>query len=71
MRHFLFARWRQGKYLVEFARLIFLFGFVGIAQFFVWLSQFFVSVSAAAGTIFWWACGNFVLFGFCLFEKNC
>ena len=28
------------------------------------------SVSAAAGTIFCWACGNFVFFGFCLFEKN-
>ena len=29
-------------------------------------------MSAEAGTIFWWACGNFVLlFGFCLFEKNC
>ena len=68
---FLFTRWRQGKCLGEFACLIFLFGFVRLAQFFVWLSQFFVSVSAAVGTIFWWACGTFVLFGFCLFEKNC
>ena len=33
--------WRQEKCLFEFARLIFLFGFVGVAQLFVWLSQFF------------------------------
>ena len=39
----------------------YLFGFRG----------FFVSVSAAAGTIFWWACGNFVsMFGLCLFDKK-
>ena len=25
------CRWRQGKYLVEFARFFFLFGFVGVA----------------------------------------
>ena len=30
----------------------------------------FVSVSAATGTIFCWAYGNFVLFGFRLFEKQ-
>ena len=47
-----------------------MFCFVGIAQFFVWLSQFFASVSAAAGNFFFWACGNFVLFGFRLFEKK-
>ena len=44
VRHFLFARWRQGKCLFCFARLIFLFGYVGFAQlfaFFVWLSRFF------------------------------
>jgi hypothetical protein len=67
---FLFARWRQGKRLFEFARLIFLFGFVGVAQLFVWLSQFFVSVPVAAGSVCWRACGAFVLFGFCLFEKK-
>ena len=62
MRHFLFERWRQGQCLVEFARLIFLFRFFWIAQYLVWLSQFFVFVSAAVG--------NFVLFGFRLFEKK-
>ena len=31
VRHFLFARWRQGKCLFCFARLIFLFGYVGFA----------------------------------------
>jgi ABC-type enterobactin transport system permease subunit len=62
-----------GKCLVEFARLIFLFGFVGVgvAQLFVWLSQFFVSMSAAAGTIFWWACGTLFCLAFAFLRKSC
>jgi hypothetical protein len=62
---FLFERWRQGKCFVEFARLIFWFVFVGLAQFFVWLSQSFVG--AAVGASFGWACGDLILFGYRLF----
>ena len=31
----------------------------GVTQLFVWLPQFFVSVSTAAGKICWCACGDF------------
>ena len=38
----------------------FLFGFVGLAQFAAWLSQFFVL--AAVGEIICWARGNYLYF---------
>jgi hypothetical protein len=71
VRHFLFERWRQGQCLVEFARLIFLFGFFWIAQFLVWLSQFFVFVSAAVGTIFVGLVGILFCLAFAFLRKNC
>jgi hypothetical protein len=42
--------------------VIFLFGFVGLAQFFAWLSQFFIR--AAVGETIYWACGGHFVFGF-------
>ena len=55
-----FGRWRQEKRFVGLAGLIFLFGFVGLAQFAAWLSQFFVL--AAVGEIICWARGNYLYF---------
>ena len=49
---FLLGRWRQGKCFVGLARLIVLFGFVGLAQFAAWLSQFFCVMSGGRGKCF-------------------